>query len=183
MGTVGGYLLLAVAVISQYFTERISLATGIGAAGSTVGDIIYPAVPYKPQPHIRFGWATRIIDFIILVTLTIPIVVIPTKVYLTTRRYPVHAKVLGHIHMIYGVEAFFGMMDMYIPFYDVSIYSISQGISDESLGFYVLTILNAASVFDRLISNFPTDITGPLNVGAPFVLCCAMGRLLLDHHL
>lgn len=53
-------------------------------------------------------------------------------------------------------------------------YAIEEGITDENLGFYVLTILNAGSVFGRIVPNFFADTTGPLNVTAPFVLFCAI---------
>jgi hypothetical protein len=45
--------------------------------------------------------------------------------------------------------------------------AISSGITDVNLGFFLLPILNAASVAGRIIPNFVTDKIGPLNVLMP----------------
>ena len=45
--------------------------------------------------------------------------------------------------------------------------AISSGITDVNLGFYLLPILNSASVAGRIIPNFLTDKIGPLNVLTP----------------
>jgi hypothetical protein len=45
--------------------------------------------------------------------------------------------------------------------------AISSGITDVNLGFYLLPILNTASVAGRIIPNFVTDKIGPLNVLLP----------------
>lgn len=61
-----------------------------------------------------------------------------------------------------------------IPFYYISTYGLSEHIVTENFSFYLLAILNAASIFGRIIPNFFADIIGPLNMMAPFVLCCAI---------
>jgi len=46
----------------------------------------------------------------------------------------------------------------------------------ENLGFYMLSILNAASFFGRIIPNFIADKTGPLNIVIPATLAtCILG--------
>ena len=59
----------------------------------------------------------------------------------------------------------------YGPIYYIQPYAISQGITDENLGFYLLPILNAASIAGRIVPNIITDRVGPLNVMAPVSLC------------
>ncbi|PQE17841.1 MFS monocarboxylate transporter protein [Rutstroemia sp. NJR-2017a WRK4] len=46
----------------------------------------------------------------------------------------------------------------------VQTYVIQQGIMSENLGFYLLAILNAGSLFGRIILNHLADKVGPLNV-------------------
>jgi MFS family permease len=46
-------------------------------------------------------------------------------------------------------------------------YAISKGITDENLGFYLLPILNTASIAGRIVPNIITDLVGPLNVLIP----------------
>ncbi|KAK9386970.1 major facilitator superfamily domain-containing protein [Lipomyces mesembrius] len=57
-----------IAIIPQYFSSKRAFATGIAAAGSSTGGITYPIVFHKLVPQLGFGWATRIIAFIILGT-------------------------------------------------------------------------------------------------------------------
>lgn len=56
---------------------------------------------------------------------------------------------------------------MYIPFFYVQNFAASRGITGTSLAFYMLPVMNAASVFGRIIPNFFADKTGPLNMLVP----------------
>ncbi|KAF4624573.1 hypothetical protein G7Y89_g13599 [Cudoniella acicularis] len=171
----GGLLLPSIAVMPQYFTKRKAFATGIAAAGSSIGGVIYPIVFRELQPRIGFGWATRVIGFIMFATLLVPISVMRAKVFPSVRRPLFDKKVLKYIpYDLFTLGAFFGFMGMYIPMYYISSFSINNGIVDESLGFYMLTVMNASSVFGRLIPNFFADLTGTLNISTPFVLFCAI---------
>jgi MFS family permease len=108
-------------------------------------------------------------------TLMIPIVVMKAKVFPVTRRPLFDIKVLREIpYDLFCISTFFGMMGLYIPFYYLSTYSIEKGIVDPNLGFYLLTIINAASVFGRIVPNYFADKVGPLNIMAPFGLLCGI---------
>lgn len=63
---------------------------------------------------------------------------------------------------------------MYIPFYYIETYSISHSIVSPNLGFYLLAIVNASSVFGRIVPNFFSDRIGPLNVTMPFSILCGI---------
>lgn len=45
-------------------------------------------------------------------------------------------------------------MGMYVPFYYVSTYGFNKDIVTEDFSFYLLIILNASSIFGRIIPNF-----------------------------
>lgn len=75
VGVGAGLLFLpSVAILPTYFVKRKALANGIAMSGSGLGGIIYPVIFHKLQPQIGFGWATRVIAFIMLGTLIVPIV-------------------------------------------------------------------------------------------------------------
>lgn len=171
----GCMLLPSVAVMPQYFTKRRAFATGIAAAGSSIGGIIYPIVFHKLEPRIGFGWATRVIAFIMLATLLIPIAVMRAKVFPSSTRPLIDLKVVREIpYVLFSIGSFFGFIGMYIPFYYLSTYSIELGLASSETSFYLLTILNAGSIFGRLIPNFFADTTGPLNITMPFIFFCAV---------
>ena len=141
----------------------------------TIGGVIYPAVLHELQPRIGFGWATRVIAFIMFATLMIPIAVMRTKITPSIRRPFFDLAVLRELPFnLFLFGFFFGMMGMYIPFYYISTYSTETSIVDENLGFYLLTIINAASVFGRIVPNFLADTVGLLNISAPFCCACAI---------
>lgn len=139
------------------------------------GGVIYPIVFHKLQPRIGFGWATRVIAFLMLGTLAIPVTVMRAKVFPATTRPFIDWKVLRNLpYDFFSVGSAFGFMGMYIPFYYITTYSVEKGIVDANLGFYLLTILNTASIFGRIVPNFFADITGPLNITIPFISSTAI---------
>lgn len=70
-------------------------------------------------------------------------------------------------YALFCIGMFFGFFGFYGPIYYIGPYAISKGITDVNLGFYLLPILNAASVAGRIIPNIITDLVGPLNVLVP----------------
>lgn len=110
-----------------------------------------------------------------LATLMVPIAVMKAKIFPSQRRPLFDFQVLRKLEYdLFCVGTFFAFMGMYIPFYYVSSFSISHHIVDANLGFYLLTILNAASIFGRIIPNFFADKTGALNIMTPWTLFCGI---------
>lgn len=68
---------------------------------------------------------------------------------------------------LFTIGAFFVFMGQYIPFFYVPSYAIQDGIMSEDVAFYMLSVLNAASFFGRIIPNFLADKTGPFNIIIP----------------
>lgn len=89
----------SVAIVGTYFTTKRSLALGIAAVGSSIGKlsfvrlgrpwmsadrywqggVIYPIVLRRLIPALGFGWAVRVMAFIMLGTLAIPVAVMKTR--------------------------------------------------------------------------------------------------------
>jgi MFS family permease len=69
----------AMAVISTYFTTKRALAMAVAACGSTVGGLVFPSIARTLMPTIGFGWTTRIIGFVQLVTLTLSLMTIKPR--------------------------------------------------------------------------------------------------------
>ncbi|KAJ5035093.1 uncharacterized protein L3040_008354 [Drepanopeziza brunnea f. sp. 'multigermtubi'] len=159
----------------QYFTERRALAAGLAAAGSSLGGVIHPIVFHELQPRIGFRWATRVIAFIMLATLTIPLAVMRAKVFPSTRRPLFDFQVLRNIpYILFTIGEFFGFMGLYVPFYYITTYSTEKKIAGPNLSFYLLTLINTGSILGRIVPNFFADLTGPLNICTPFVLLCGL---------
>ncbi|GAB7351396.1 hypothetical protein MBLNU459_g2073t1 [Dothideomycetes sp. NU459] len=148
----------SVAILSTYFNSKLASATGIAAAGSSLGGVIYPIIFYRLQPRIGFAWATRVIGFIMLATLIVSNTVMKEAPY-----------------VLFVAGAFTAFMGLYAPFFYVETYAIEYKITDVNLAFYLLAVINSVSVFGRIIPNFVADRTGPMNMIIP---CCIISGVL-----
>lgn len=60
-----------------------------------------------------------------------------------------------------------GYCGLYLTIFYVSFYGESEHILSERMAFYIVPILNAASILGRTVSNWFSDHFGPLNIMAP----------------
>jgi len=185
----------SVAILSTYFNTKLAFAMGLAASGSSLGmqlidpkipsldiglifagGVIYPIVLYKLIPRIGFPWAVRTLGFIMLATFIIPITVMKVRVLPAKKRPLVDMSAFRQpSYMLFTTGSFLGFLGLYVPFFYVQYYAIQQHITNDNLGFYLLSILNSASVFGRIIPNFLADKIGPLNMIIP---CVAISGIL-----
>ncbi|KAF7195195.1 MFS-type transporter dbaD [Pseudocercospora fuligena] len=174
VGLGSGLLFLpSVAVLPMYFTKKRALAQGIAASGSSIGGVVYPIIFHRLQPKIGFGWATRVIAFIALVTLLASFGMKQKTVPPTVRKMlDWNAFKEPGFNFFLGAY-FFGCVGIYIPFYYIGVYSLDRDVA-ASLAFYLVAILNASSTFGRILPNLIADSTGPLNMMIPCNAICAV---------
>lgn len=167
----------AVAILSTYFSTKIATAMGLAAAGSSLGGVIYPIIFYKLQPSIGFAWATRVIGFIMLVTVAVSNSVMRVRILPAARRKMLDLAAFKEMpYFLFVFGSFLGFMGLYAPFFYVQTYAISTNIMSADLAFYLLSIINSASVFGRIIPNYIADRIGPMNMIIP----CAFGSGILS---
>lgn len=128
--------------------------------------------------QVGFPWSVRILGFTALGTLLIPIAL------MKLRKQPGKIRALwdwtaftDFPFIFFTVGCVVGFIGLYTALFYTSYYAQSQGITNESLSFYLVPILNAGSVFGRIIPNWLSDRVGPLNVICPGVI--ATGIVLL----
>ncbi|KAK1820551.1 hypothetical protein LTR12_004999 [Friedmanniomyces endolithicus] len=168
----------AVAIMPTYFTTNLGLAIGLAASGSSMGGIIYPIMFYKLIPEVGFPWAVRILGFTVLATLLIPISVMKMRLKPAKVRALFDPSAFTDLPYIWCVlTCTVGYIGLYVGIFYLSYFGQSTGITDESLSFYLVPILNAASVLGRTVPNWISDKIGPLNVITPGALL--MGVILL----
>jgi MFS family permease len=174
----------SVAVLPQYFSTRKSLANGIAASGSSVGGIIYPIVFRRLEQSVGFGWATRALGFISLATLGFSALVMKPRIHPKGRRKLVDFSafqeppyLLFCFAMLVGFMGFYGRKFSHlcvltcaysrIAIFYIQPYALQHNLASENFIFYLLPILNAASVPGRILPNFLADRAGPLNILTP----------------
>jgi MFS family permease len=63
----------ATASVATWFNRRRAAALGLASAGASFGSIAYPILIDNLIPRIGFGWTIRVMAFIQLLTLCIPV--------------------------------------------------------------------------------------------------------------
>ncbi|KAL2152604.1 hypothetical protein VTH82DRAFT_5788 [Thermothelomyces myriococcoides] len=165
----------SVAIVSTYFTTKKSFATGVAAAGSSLGGVIYTIAFSRLQPRIGFPWATRVIGFLALAGLLVSCAVMRVRVLPKSVRRLLEPRAFLEVpYTMFTVGQFVGTMGMWVPFYYVNTYAIDAVGVNTGLAFYLVTILNSTSILGRLVPNYFADKTGPLNIMVPAAACSAV---------
>jgi len=166
----------SVAIVSTYFTTKKSLATGLAASGSSLGGVIYPIIFTNLVKSIGFRDTTIVIASIMLATMLICISVARVRVLPPTKRRLLDLSAFKEIpFLMFSIAEFLGFMGMYIPFFYIQSYASEKHIMNANSAFYMLPVLNAASIFGRIVPNFLADKTGPLNMLVP---CTCISAIL-----
>jgi MFS family permease len=176
VGLAAGCLFVpSVAILPQYFRKKKGLANGLAASGSSIGGVVYPIMFDQLQKKVSFAWATRALGFVCFGTICISVSI------MRARFQPKEKRKLWQLSFfkepaftIFAVAMFMGFLGFYNFLFYVQSYAIQTGIVDSNLGFYLLSILNAASTCGRIGPNFLADHVGPLNMLTPAVTITAI---------
>lgn len=130
--------------------------------------IIYPIMFYKLVGEVGFRWGTRILGFTALATLLVPIFVMKQRAKPAQARSLLDIKAFTELDfMLMTLAVSLGFISFYVVVFYISFSGQSRHITDTNLSFYLLPLLNAASVFGRILPNILADRIGPLNVVIP----------------
>ncbi|KAB5592443.1 transport protein [Ceratobasidium theobromae] len=167
----GLLFLPAIGVISHHFARRRALAMGIVTSGSSCGGIVFPIMLNKIFQRSGFAWGVRSTGFVVLTCLVIANPLMRTRLPPKSKRPPtppldIKAIISDTAYLFTVLGAFLVLMGLFLPIFYIQLFSVVHGI-DETLAFYSLAILNAASIFGRTIPNFVADKLGPFNLLIP----------------
>ena len=158
----------SVALLPQYFTTKRTLVTGIAASGSSLGGVIYPIVFRQLLSRVGFGWATRVLGFIAFATLLVPVLVMRDRGISKQRRAVIDPAAFKDVpFLLFSVAMFFVNTGFFCPIFFIQSYAIEALGVAPNLGFYLVSILNAASVPGRIIPGWVARRSGPVNVLMP----------------
>ncbi|KAA8642767.1 hypothetical protein EYZ11_002934 [Aspergillus tanneri] len=167
----------SVAILPTYFTSKMPLAVGIAASGSSLGGLVYPIAFQRLLQQIGFGWATRVLGFLFLATLMIPIALMRVRILPPKKRELWDWQAFKEPQfVIFAVSLLIGFMGLYVPFFYIQFFAETRNITEGDLAFYLLAILNAGSVFGRILPNFVAGYLGPMNM---LVFCVTITAILI----
>ncbi|KAJ9607196.1 hypothetical protein H2200_008268 [Cladophialophora chaetospira] len=159
----------AVAHLSTYFSTKMPTAAGLAALGSGIGGVLVPVVFHRLQPRIGFPWATRVIAFLCLGTLAVPVLVMRVRVLPPQRR-----KIFtlspwkDPAYSLWFLGAFITFLGTWTPFFYVSLYAFELGAASEATAFYLVAIITAGNAFGRVVPNLMAQRFGMYNI---LILC------------
>jgi MFS family permease len=157
-----------VAILPTYFNTKLGLVVGLATAGSSFGGVIYPIVLYRLIDRVGFGWSVRVIGFIALGTLVLPITVMKMRVKPPKARALIDWSAFTDVQFVlFTISTMIGFIGVYVLLFYLSFFAEEQRITDTNLAFYIVPIFNAASCFGRTLPNALSDRTGPFNIVGP----------------
>lgn len=178
-----------VALVGKYVIKKRAAAMGVVIGGSSLGGVIWPIIIDRllKKPGIGFPWTMRIVGFIMIPLLAFPCLVCrlpptsPAKNENTSETAsPVPEKtvdrkteVLELLHkpslQLLCLAMFFIYFGMFAPFFYTTSFAVEKGFST-SMAFYVVSIINGASFFGRVLPGIVADRFGKFN-------CCIISTI------
>lgn len=167
--------------VSSWFLRRRATATGIVAAGSSLAGTVLPIMIVQLIPKIGFPWTMRVLAFVILALLCVSIATVKSRLppqpkplvvtdYLDSFKDPVYSLILcGSFLFFWG---------MFLPFTFIILQARHAGM-DPNLTPYLLPIINAVSIFGRILPSFAADKLGRFNVTIVITALSAIFTLAL----
>jgi MFS family permease len=137
---------------------------GLAASGSSLGGVIYPIVFYRLIDQIGFSWSVRVIGFIALGTLLLPICFMRMRIKPAKPRAILDwSAFTDWPFAFFTLSTMIGFIGLYAMLFYISYFAAAANITTAEMSFYVIPILNASSMFGRTIPNAISDKIGPFN--------------------
>ena len=168
MGILMGLLQFpALAAVAHYFDQKRAAALGLVVAGSSVGGIVIPIALSKMLngTNLGFGWSVRVIGFMILPFLLFACVAVRPRLEPRFTRFWIFSAYREPRFVLLIIALFFMLCGMFMPFFYLPSFAIERGMSQLLAG-YLLAIVNAASVFGRVVPGVLAIKYGCLNMFA-----------------
>ncbi len=152
---------------STWFFKKRALAIGLASVGSSMGGIIQPIMITNLIPQIGFGWTMRTIAFMFLGLLVIANLGVKSRLPPRGGSVPKISEITAVLTdkdwALLTAGYFIFVWGMFTPFTYIPDYGLYYGMS-QHLSIYLVSILNAGSVFGRTIPAGLGDRFGRFNV-------------------
>ncbi|EJP69333.1 monocarboxylate permease-like protein [Beauveria bassiana ARSEF 2860] len=155
-----------------WFLRNRAAAFGIMASGSSLAGVVLPIMMDHLIPRIGFPWTIRAVAFLFLFLLLIVNLTVKSRLSPKPRPFVLqeYFDTFKDVKMVLAiVGSFFFMWGMFLPFNYILLQAQAAGMSQKLVP-YLLPILNAISIFGRVLPGIAADKIGRFNV----MLCIAL---------
>ncbi|KAF2017620.1 MFS general substrate transporter [Aaosphaeria arxii CBS 175.79] len=178
LGGTGASLIFtpAFGAIGHFFLEKRANATGIAAAGGSLGGIIFPLMLQDLLPRVGFAWSTRIMGFIFLFCGIIAVSLVKSRLP-PKRGQSVMPDLLILRHrgyLLLTLGTYFMEWALFVPITYLTTFATSTGTLSSSFSYQLIAIFNAGSCLGRWAPGYLADRLGRFNsMIATLALCAA----------
>ncbi|TFK21490.1 monocarboxylate permease [Coprinopsis marcescibilis] len=152
-------------IVSHYFHRRRSVAIGIVSSGSALGAIVHPIMLNRLfDSSVGFHTGVKISACINVIVLIIAGSIMRTRLPPKgVQSFPIVEWVKEPAYALILIAGLFSFLGLFFPVFYLQLNAITHGV-DKKFAFYALSILNAASVFGRMIPNALAPKLGLFNL-------------------
>ncbi|KAI0503301.1 major facilitator superfamily domain-containing protein [Xylaria bambusicola] len=159
----------SIAIVPPYFKPaRRPLVMGIATLGSGLAGVIYPIVFQSLQPAVGFPWAVRVQGFISLALCLFAVIVARPRYAKNTKKRAFRTLFKGaslgdSYFILYVISIVFNNLGFFLPSFYLQTYAELHGGAGLAVTKYLLAILNASSIFGRLVPSALSKWLGVIN--------------------
>ncbi|KAL1967421.1 hypothetical protein VTN77DRAFT_3206 [Rasamsonia byssochlamydoides] len=156
----------SLSAVATWFHHKRGLAFGLTMSGSSTGGVIFPIMIDHLIVNVGFAWSMRISAFMILGLLIIANLTVKARTAphpqppMTVKEF--FSPLTETTYALTAAGNFLFTFGLFIPINYLIVQAIAGGMSP-SLANYLIPILNAASLFGRIIPGILSDKLGRYN--------------------
>ncbi|KAL8849413.1 MAG: hypothetical protein Q9221_005585 [Calogaya cf. arnoldii] len=172
---VGFIYVPSIAILSQWFSKKRSLANGITSAGSGNGGVIFSLITGTRIEKLSLAWSLRISGIIAFVMAFIAVVLTRDRnKVIQPAQHPFDTKLLSQTNVwLLLIWAFISMLGYIKLFYSLPDFALSIGLS-RAQATDAITILNLGTAVGRPFTGYLSDRYGRIKVPALLTLSCGI---------
>ncbi|KAK9320449.1 major facilitator superfamily domain-containing protein [Lipomyces orientalis] len=170
----------SMSAVSGWFIKKRGAALGLSVSGSSFGGVILPIVFRLVLKRSNFGWAVRSVGFLmtfaaVMSCLTITSRFIPKGVQRVDVKRTILMPYLNIKFTVIAFGIFLIYWGLFVPIGFIPTHASFHGFS-ASMADYLVSIMNGASFFGRVIPGILADKLGRFNT---FIACCTTAGILV----
>ncbi|KAF2853611.1 MFS monocarboxylate transporter-like protein [Plenodomus tracheiphilus IPT5] len=169
----------AFAAVSHFFHQKRGNATGLAAAGGSIGGVIFPLALQRLLPSVGFAWATRIVGFIDVFCCIFACVLIRSRLPPKPGQSIMpDFRIFRHkSYLLLTIGIFMMEWALFIPITYLTTFAQSTGAFTPAFSYQLIAIFNAGSCIGRWIPGILADKLGRFNSMIAMLAVCSASSL------
>lgn len=165
----------AFAAVGHFFLQKRGNATGICAAGGSLGGLIFPLMLQRLFPQVGFGWATRILGFLFVFCCAIAFLLIKSRLPPKPGQSVMpDFRIFSNVpYLLLTLGIYFMEWGLFIPITYITSFGMSTGALTEAFSYQLVAIFNAGSCLGRWAPGYIADKLGRFNSMIAMLALCA----------